>query len=162
MNIRMTTPDDLPRVLAIYEHAREQMRRNGNPTQWGASWPPEPLLREDVRVGRSYLVVDGAEICGVFVFFVGEDETYRKIDGAWLNDERYGVLHRIASAGIRPGVLRAALDFCEARVDNMRVDTHPDNAIMRKLLTRFGYTPCGIIYVREDSYPRIAFQKKLR
>lgn len=55
MEIRKTEERDLPAVLAIYRHARTFMREHGNPRQWGDKWPPEALIREDIRRGKSYV-----------------------------------------------------------------------------------------------------------
>ena len=38
-------------------------------------------------------------------------------------------------------------------------DTHGDNVVMQNLLKKLGFTRCGTIYVEEDDYPRIAFEK---
>jgi len=35
MYIRKTTIADLPRLEEIFAYAREQMKKNGNPNQWG-------------------------------------------------------------------------------------------------------------------------------
>ena len=35
MEIRHTTENDLPVILAIYAHARRFMAEHGNPNQWG-------------------------------------------------------------------------------------------------------------------------------
>ncbi len=139
------------------------MRQSGNPDQWGTEHPPRTLIEEDIRVGRSYVVVsleDGQEkVRGVFVLILGEDPTYRVIeDGQWLNDAPYGTIHRIAGDGSAKGVLEAALAYAAGRVLNLRIDTHHDNRIMQHLLDKYGFTRCGIIYVA-DGTPRIAYQK---
>ena len=41
----------------------------------------------------------------------------------------------------------------------MRIDTHGDNKVMRHLLQKPGFVHCGTIYVEEDDYPRLAFEK---
>ena len=38
------------------------------------------------------------------------------------------------------------------------IDTHKDNLIMQKFLSKNGFDRCGIIYV-EDGTERIAYQK---
>ena len=49
MEIRKSTPADLPRILEIYAGARAFMAAHGNPRQWGATgWPPESLIRQDI------------------------------------------------------------------------------------------------------------------
>jgi hypothetical protein len=41
----------------------------------------------------------------------------------------------------------------------MRIDTHGDNKVMQHLVTKLGFVHCGTIYVEEDDYPRLAFEK---
>ena len=41
----------------------------------------------------------------------------------------------------------------------MRMDTHGDNIVMQALLRKLGFVHCGTIYVEEDDYPRLAFEK---
>lgn len=162
MTIRLAEPDDLNTILHIYAYAREQMRLTGNPKQWGDGNPPPETVREDIRRKRSYVILSQNSICGVFVFIIGADPTYQRIEnGAWLNDEPYGTIHRIAGNGQEKGILSTALSFCEKRTDNIRIDTHADNKIMQHLLKKYGFKRCGHIYV-EDGTQRIAYQKNIR
>ena len=161
MEVRKTTPQDLPRILEIYGHAREQMRRTGNPTQWGDSYPARETLEDDIQRGVSYVLEEGGDLAGVFMFTLGDDPTYQLIEeGAWLNDGPYGTIHRIAGSGAGKGIFRECLAYCLARIPNIRIDTHRDNAAMRHLLEKHGFRKCGVIYV-EDGSPRIAYQKCL-
>ena len=54
------------------------------------------------------------------------------------------------------GVLAAALSFAGAQFDHIRMDTHADNAPMRHLLEKQGFSHRGTIYV-ENGTPRMAF-----
>ena len=145
-------------IQQMYSFAREQMRKTGNPTQWGSSYPGSDVIRNDIEKGQSYLVIEGNTPCGVFAFIIGDDPTYQVIeDGDWLNDNPYGVIHRVASNGTAKGVLAAALDYCEGQISDIRIDTHHDNKIMQHLLERRSYVRCGIIYTR-DGTPRLAYQ----
>lgn len=158
MEIRMSRIEDLKEIMAIYEYAREVMRNSGNPNQWKNTNPPEEAIVEDIMNGNHYTIWKDDEICGVFAFIIGEDETYKIIDGNWLNDEPYGTIHRVASAGKEKGILEMCLRFCESKISNVRIDTHEDNKIMQHLLKKNGYVECGIIYVKDGS-PRKAYQK---
>lgn len=159
MEIRKTTKEDLEEVLLIYAYAREQMKKNGNPLQWGDSRPSEAAVVRDIEGGNSYVVENGGKICGVFSFIIGEEPTYQVIEnGEWKNNDSYGTLHRLASDGTKKGVFQACLAYCESRMPNVRADTHKDNLIMQHLLEKYGYEKCGTIYV-EDGSPRIAYQK---
>lgn len=159
MKIRKAEPEDLNAILPIYAYARERMRLSGNPSQWGEDYPPLEMVQNDIANGHSYLVTEADEIVGVFVFMIGEDPTYQRIDnGAWLNDDVYGTIHRVAGNKNARGIMRMCLSFCEAKVANIRIDTHECNRIMQHVLERSGYKRCGQIYTADGS-PRIAYQK---
>ena len=79
LSIRKSTANDLPAMLALYADARRFMAENGNPNQWGTTHPPVETLREDIRQGQLYVATAGDTIHGVFMFFLGEDPTYRQI-----------------------------------------------------------------------------------
>lgn len=159
--IRHTTPEDLPKILEIYAYAREFMRRNGNPNQWGDDRPLLSAIERDIENRNSYLVTDETgEICGIFAFLIGNDPTYEIIEeGQWLNDAPYGVIHRIAGNGKRGGILEETLAFCKQYVGDLRIDTHEDNRVMQHLLEKNGFTKCGIIYT-DNGTPRLAYQKE--
>lgn len=159
MHIRQTTMEDLDNVMRIYASARQYMRSNGNLNQWTNGYPTMEMVIDDIRERSSYVCIEEDEIVGVFRFTLGEDPTYIKIyEGQWLNDEPYGVVHRIASATHQKGVASFCLRWCMEKCGNIRIDTHRDNVIMQKLLLKNGYTYCGIIYLLNGD-ERLAYQK---
>lgn len=160
MEIRRATIGELPRVLAIYAEARAYMRKNGNPEQWGDGYPAEDTVRGDLEAGRLYVVCEESEIFGVFCYFFGDDPTYAKIDGAWLNDAPYGVIHRIAVSADahRRGIASSCFAFGCEQSGNLKIDTHRDNLPMQHSLAKNGFTYCGTIYL-EDGSERMAYQK---
>lgn len=156
--VRHAKIEDLETILSIYESARRFMRSRGNATQWVNGYPAEDLLRDDIAKCQLYVDCNSKdEILYVFAFIIGEDSTYQKIEGAWLNNKPYGTIHRLASAGLRTGVFKQCLDYCLTQIDEIRVDTHADNTPMRKAVERAGFKRCGIIHVA-DGTPRIAYQ----
>ena len=157
--IRNACPEDFPRILQIYAAARAFMARTGNPTQWGNSFPPEELLRDDIRLGRLYVVEENGTVQGVFAFLLGEDPTYQVIEGgAWRSDAPYGALHRVASAGEVRGLFPQIVEYAWGVIPHLRIDTHENNAVMRHQIEKYGFQPCGIIYT-DDGTPRIAFER---
>lgn len=159
MYIRPAVLEDMNRILEIYAHAREFQKATGNPTQWAGGYPQRELLEEDIRLRQLFVCVSGGEIAGVFVFFIGEEDTYRVIrNGAWPNEEPYAVIHRIASGGKVKGVAGFCFDWALAQCPNLRIDTHADNAVMQHVLEKNGFIRCGEITIH-DGTPRIAFQK---
>lgn len=161
MNIRKTTRNDLPALLALYAGARRFMREQGNPNQWGGSRPSEAILRADIGAGVSYVCEQGDALLAAFSFWVGGEPTYARIEnGAWLNDAPYGVVHRLASARQMRGAGQFCLEWCFAQCGNLRIDTHTNNRPMQNLLRKLGFAYCGVIYL-EDGAPRLAFQKNV-
>ena len=164
MRIRKSEVQDIARMMEIYEHAREFMRTHGNPKQWGATnWPPEDLIRSDIRNGHSYVCVDGdGKVIGTFFFLQGKDiePTYQNItEGHWLDESPYGVVHRIASDGSAKGTGSFCIRWAYQQCGHLRIDTHSDNTVMQNLLKKLGFVHCGTIYVEEDNDPRLAYEK---
>ena len=162
VSIRPAVEEDLPAILSIYAHARQFMAAHGNPRQWNSTWPPEELIREDIRIGRMYAAVVEGEVAAVFVYLQGVDidPTYRKIEhGDWAKPGEYGVVHRLASGGCVPGIGEVCLNWAFEQCHYVRIDTHGDNKTMQHLLKRLGFVQRGIIYVEQDTDARLAYDK---
>jgi len=164
MKIRKSTEYDIDRIMEIYGFARQFMAEHGNPDQWGpTNWPPEDLIRKDIRGGNSYVCLnDQGRVIGTFFFICGKDiePTYREItDGTWRDDSPYGVIHRIAGDGSEKGIGAFCIQWAYGQCGHLRIDTHGDNVVMQNLLRKLGFVHCGTIFVEEDDHPRLAFEK---
>lgn len=162
MEIRKTKLSEIDSVMEIYKAAREFMKRNGNPNQWGDNRPAQSKIEEDIKSGVSYVCEDDGQLLGVFTYIFGEDDpTYLYVEnGQWLNDEPYGVMHSVASLTSGKGVGRFCIDWALEQSHNVRIDTHADNKTMQFLLNKMGFSHCGTIYL-ENGDPRMAFQKTI-
>ena len=158
MEIRNTTLADLDEVMEIYKKARLFMRAHDNPTQWLGGKPTREQIEADIEKQQSFVCVHDGKIAGVLCFFIGTDPTYKVIDGGWLNDKAYAVVHRIASSGEFKGAGTFMMKWAFDSFGNVRVDTHEDNYVMQNMLKKLGYSYCGIIYL-ENGDPRLAYQK---
>lgn len=156
--IEKATLSQLPQIMAIYEKARHFMAQNGNPDQWGMAYPPEEMIRQDILNGKCYVNLTERKITAAFYFAVEADPTYSHIDGAWLSDAPYGVIHRIAVGESGRGVAAECFRFAMEHCDNLRIDTHENNIPMQRCLAKLGFQRCGTIYL-ENGDPRIAYQK---
>lgn len=163
MEIRVSTEQDLQRIMEIYAYARKFMAEHGNPRQWGATqWPPRQLIRDDISHGASYVCIHEDHIIGTFFYISGKDiePAYAQIEnGAWLDDSPYGVVHRIATDGSVKGTGAFCLNWAYQQCGHLRIDTHGDNVVMQNLLSKLGFIHCGTIYVEEDNDPRLAYEK---
>ena len=162
MKVRHSTYEDLPAMMAIYERARCFMVEHDNPNQWAKSgYPEEELLRGDIAEGCSYVCEEEGRVIGTFLYRFGKDiePTYACIeDGAWLSEEPYGVVHRIAVDGTVKGTGAFCIEWCYEECGHIRIDTHEDNYVMQNLLGKLGFTKCGTIYLL-DGDPRWAYEK---
>lgn len=166
MTIRLATLEDFEALQTIYAAARTYMANTGNATQWGTN---KPLPEETIAsINKQVLYVscdknDTAHF--TFVLIGGEDPTYSVIDGAWLNDDSYLTIHRVASDGTEHGVFNKIFEFAKTEaakqgIANLRIDTHDNNLTMQHCITKAGFSYCGTIYL-EDGSPRRGYQLQL-
>lgn len=164
--IRKAKPEDVPFVAEIISAASAYFRSQGI-DQWQRGYPNVESVRKDIADGTGYVLVENGEVTGTCCISFDTDPNYAVIEnGNWLNDEPYGVIHRIAVRPDRKGnhladdfILQARKMAEERSIKNLRADTHADNHSMQRLLERNGFIPCGRVYVGEHE-PRIAYQKK--
>ena len=158
ITIRKSKPEDLPRLMEIFAHARSFMVSTGNPDQWAEDYPGRELLLKDIGSSDSYVVMVGSAVVATFVLRAGDDPTYRVIyDGEWPDDGPYATIHRIASDGSRKGILHLVMKFALERFTSIRIDTHRDNRVMRAAILREGFRYCGIIRCWNGT-ERLAYQ----
>ena len=157
--IRKAIESDLLEIKSIIDKARELMKSSGNINQWVDGYPSIDVLLSDIRSGNAYLLLRENKAVAYFAMIDGPEPTYNLITkGSWLNDDSYGVLHRIASNGEAKGVFKEILLYASEHYSNIRIDTHHDNKIMQRLLEQNGFVYCGIIFLGDGS-PRLAYQR---
>ena len=157
--IRKALKNDLLEIKSIVAKARDIMKSSGNVNQWVDGYPSIDVLLADVRSGNAYLLFREDKAIAYFAMIDGPDPTYNFIaEGNWLNNDSYGVLHRIASNGEAKGVFKEILIYASEHYSNIRIDTHHDNKIMQRLLEQNGFVYCGIIFLADGS-PRLAYQR---
>ena len=163
--IRRATPSDIDSIMLLAAASRQIMRQNGNPTQWTDNHPSIETVEDDVLRGDCHAIcsVDSNSIVASFVFRKGPDPSYAKIyNGAWIDDPLpYHVIHRVMSLPSAHGVFEEIMHFCNLHSNNIRIDTHRNNSIMRHLIDKYGFKYCGIVHIidLDYDYERLAYQK---
>ena len=152
--IRRAKKEDIISIMPIYEAAKAKMRSDGNMYQWSDKYPDEKTLIDDIKREELYIAYDDFEIYGVFMLSFSGEQTYKIIKGEWLNDEPYAVIHRIASKGRGKNLLKDAIDFAFQKTNNIRIDTHEDNKIMRTLFRKLDFVYTGIIHLKNGDERR--------
>lgn len=157
--VRSAEPSDIPRIMELIESAKGIMRSDGNPTQWGGTYPERHIIERDIENGHGWIVEHEGTAAGYFAFIPSPEPTYARIEGRWLEDiSPYFVIHRIASTPDSHGIFRSIIAHASKHCSNLRIDTHHDNRIMQKLILSSGFTYCGIIHLANGD-PRLAYQK---
>lgn len=164
---RIANENDMEQIMEIVENAKSYMKEN-KINQWSENYPNEDVFLTDLKENRSYVAEIYGKVVGMAVLVLDGDEDYKNIDGKWLINGKYGVIHRIA---VNPdyksqNVAKNLLDFFENKLkelnyDSIRVDTHKDNKSMLRFIEKNGFQKCGIVYIRKTD-ERIAFEKLLK
>ena len=167
MIIRHANKTDLIDIMVIIEKAKIYMKEN-KINQWSENYPNEDVFLADLKENRLYVAEIDGKVIGMAVLILDGDGDYKNINGKWLSDGEYGVIHRIA---VNPdyksqNVAKNLLDFFENKLkelnyDSIRVDTHKDNKSMLRFIEKNGFQKCGIVYIRKTD-ERIAFEKPLK
>lgn len=159
--IRRATYDDVPVLMDVFRKARGIMRSSGNMNQWNDGYPSEEVVRKDIDNGHCVVLCENGKVVATMAFIPGPDPTYAEIyDGGWLSDAPYHVIHRIAVAEPGHNAAKALLDWGFGQAGSIRIDTHKDNVIMQHVLSKYGFTHCGVILLANGD-PREAYQKDL-
>ena len=149
---------ELNEIMSLFIYARNFMIHSGNPNQWINGYPSEKQIFKDITDNNSFVCRnEKGKIIATFCFKIGEDPTYHKIIGNWLNDNSYGVIHRLASDGTIKGIAFQCFDWCFQQINTIRVDTHADNKVMQHLFLKYGFKYCGIIFTHNGT-ERLAYQ----
>ena len=163
--IRPAVAADLPALRPVFEAAKGIMRADGNHDQWSApGFPDDSLLLRDIARGGGFVIESvipseaKESIVAYFALLPVPEPTYDYIDGAWLTDEPYGVIHRMASYPEVHGIFSTIIRYAASHYAHLRIDTHRDNRIMQHLIEKHGFTYCGIIWL-EDGTERLAYER---
>ena len=164
---RIANENDIAQIMEIVENAKSYMKEN-KINQWSENYPNEDVFLTDLKENRLYVADIDGKVVGMAVLVFDGDEDYKNIDGKWLVNGKYGVIHRIA---VNPdyksqNVAKNLLDFFENKLkelnyDSIRVDTHKYNKSMLRFIEKNGFQKCGIVYIRKTD-ERIAFEKPLK
>ncbi|MFM9413843.1 GNAT family N-acetyltransferase [Peptococcus simiae] len=168
MPLRLAQTADLPTLLDIYNRARRLMHEAGN-FQWDLAYPGRDRLENDIKKDQLYALTDDGKLVGAAALVPGPDPTYEVIrEGAWLNNAPYWAIHRMVVDPACQGQGYASRMFqavdalaLDKGIHNCRVDTHAANQSMQHLISKQGYTYCGII-TAIDGDDRLAYQKVLQ
>ncbi|MDO5656329.1 MAG: GNAT family N-acetyltransferase [Flavobacteriaceae bacterium] len=164
LEFRKATAADLPQIMEIIAFAIESRRLDGS-QQWQDGYPNVQSIENDIMKGNGYILADPHQILFYSAIIFAPESAYEAIEGNWLSEGEYAVIHRMAVAkngkgkGLAQKMLYNAEKLCrEKGVFSLKIDTNFDNLAMLHLLEKLGYTYCGKVYFRGSA--RKAFEKQ--
>lgn len=165
MIIRKALLEDIDDIMPIFYEAVEYLKNN-NVNQWQNNSINKDKIIDDIKNEIGYVVFD-EKIIAYFVILEKEEKTYINIDGKWLNDDPYYIIHRFCIKNEYKGknIGSFIIDYCKKyainnNIYNLRIDTHKDNKSMIRLIEKNNFVYCGIIVVLDNTL-RLAYQLNL-
>lgn len=163
--IRKANRADFSQIWDIILFAKEERRRQGS-LQWQDGYPNEMTIRNDIENGYGNVIESKGKLLGYFAVIFDKEPAYEAIEGKWLTQGEYVVIHRIAVAeeakgkGLGRRILQEVEEMSlQNNVFSVRIDTNFDNIPMLRIIETSGYLYCGEVYFRGAA--RKAFEKVL-
>ena len=183
MNFRKSTFNDVDRILEIIEKAKIELKKLGL-DQWQNGYPNREVIENDVKNRISYVLEEISEkddksknqsskkIIGTIVLSPKKEEPYSKIEGKWITNDDYIVIHRLSvdseikNKGIATKILEFSEEECiKNKILSIKTDTHENNEPMKRFLEKNGFSYCGVIYLDKEpdvGEKRIAYEKIIK
>ena len=180
---RKSNFSDIEEILKIIEKAKIELKKL-EIDQWQKGYPGRKAVENDIKRNISYVMEEidenkretenkiSRKVVGTIALSPEREESYSKIEGKWITDDDYMVIHRLAvdsdvkNKGLGTKILEFSERVCiENKILSLKADTHENNEPMKRLLTKNGFSYCGLIYL--DSGPdfgakRIAYEKIIK
>lgn len=163
MNLRKAIFTEIPAIWEILQQAIQQRKQDGS-DQWQNGYPNEQVVQNDISNGYGYVLVYNNIIIAYVAIIFGIEPAYNDINGKWLTNGDYLVVHRVATSntvkrkGVATHLFRMIEDMCvKEKVYSIKVDTNFDNVPMLKIFNKLGYVYCGEVLLM--GAPRKAYEK---
>lgn len=164
-NFRKAKRTEIAPIWAILQQAIQRRKEDGS-NQWQDGYPNPEVLQKDIEKGAGFVLVAGETIVGYSAVLVNDEPAYGNIEGKWLTNDDFVVMHRVAISenylgkGLAKLMLKNIEDFALSNnIYSIKADTNFDNIAMMKIFENLGYTYCGEVYFRGS--PRKAYEKAL-
>ncbi|MCW3162289.1 GNAT family N-acetyltransferase [Chryseobacterium oryctis] len=161
--LRKAETEDKNIIWGILQQAIERRRQDGS-TQWQQGYPNLGTVENDIEKEAGYVMTIDEEVAVYVALILNDEPAYNNIEGAWLSNGEFVVVHRVAVderfAG--QGMVKKLFDHIEEftkskGIQSIKVDTNYDNTAMLKILESKGYAYCGEVFLAGGI--RKAFEK---
>lgn len=163
IEFRVATLKDYNACVEIIDKARQQMIDSGL-HQWTKEYPSGTDILNDINNGVARVLTIDQKIAVYGAVILNGEPHYDAIQGKWLTNGNYYVIHRFAThpnlqrEGFAQAYIKKIKSLCDLeRVPSIKLDTHIMNHKMVHLLASMGFCYCGIIDYGSHGQ-RVAFE----
>ncbi|EOL43730.1 GNAT family N-acetyltransferase [Enterococcus caccae] len=165
--LRKAVPNDLNKIMEIITSARQLLHDKNIPQWQNGDGPSKEQLEQDILVQQCYVLIVDHEIAGLGILSTDIELPYEQItNGQWQKtNQPYATIHRVALdpnyQGNGLALLLMNYLITTARLNNyldVRIDTHPKNDTMQRLIKKAGFNYQGEILLPVLDGDRIAYQ----
>lgn len=164
-NFRKANLSEITTIWEILQQAILRRKEEGS-EQWQDGYPNPEVVQKDIEKGQGFVLVDGETIIGYSAVIINDEPAYAGIEGKWLTNDDFVVIHRVALSekylgkGLAKKIIGYVEDFAlQNNIYSVKADTNFDNIPMMKIFENLGYSLCGEVYFR--GAPRKAYEKVL-
>ena len=165
LQFRKATLQEIPQIWEILQKAIQRRKEDGS-NQWQDGYPNPEILKADIEKGAGFVLSESENLVGYCAVLINNEPAYEGIEGKWLTNEDFVVVHRIAIAQnyLGKGLAKEMMKFIEEfaiqnNIYSVKADTNFDNLAMMKSFEKAGYIYCGEVYFRGSA--RRAYEKVL-
>lgn len=156
---------DVSEIWVILQQAILR-RKNEGSDQWQDGYPNLEVVKNDIKNSYGYVLTEAKTIIGYCAILINDEPEYLNIEGKWLTNADFVIVHRIAisESHIGKGLSKTIIENIEdlarnINIHSIKVDTNYDNFAMMKIFDKCGFSFCGIVHFRGS--PRRAYEKVL-
>ena len=166
---RLAVLADLDKLPPIFQAGVAYLKAQGLP-QWQDGYSPtRESAAADMQAGRGYVLEVSGQVSGYASLIPEPDGSPELTEGAWTHGYgSYAAIHSVAlDESVRGRGLAAAFleDIIKAAralgYRDIRIDTHPGNQIMQRVVVQAGFTYTGVMHLPIPNGERVAYQRIL-
>ncbi len=165
MELVKTTINDVAYTMKIIDMAKKHLKEQGI-DQWQTGYPDLECITNDAEYGKGYFIKENCETFGYLCIDFDGEEAYNNINGKWLCEEKYVVVHRLAMCDSSRGKRLSSNIFglveslaSRNGINYIRIDTDEANHKMQHIFKKNGYSYRGKVYYGDIE--KVAFDKLL-
>lgn len=162
---RKARQEDAAQIWDILQGAISRRKEDGS-RQWQDGYPNPDVVQNDIAKGVGYVLTDNDRIIGYSAVMINDEPAYAGIEGKWITNGDFVVVHRIAVSpdylgkGLSAQIMKHIEGFAlQNNINSIKVDTNFDNPAMMRIFEKLGYVYCGEVYFRGSA--RRAYEKVL-